>query len=411
MQPYFSQLNNRIVLTDMLFLLTSGLWIVGLVFRKLRFRWNKAYWVFAFYFFALLISTINSTSPYQSKIKLLSIMYLIGLAVLTANLVRSKRHLKHVMIVWIVATGCASLVGVITLLLFYIDRDAWLLKYTLSHYGTLPPGNYPRIQSTFLNPNMLCNYFSLSFATLLMALKTGWLNRNLFLVLCLPFTITCFLTLSPGIGGVFLIGGIWIWLSERERKNLGIARLGFTFGISVAVVFFVATLFTPIKSKTSPFHIVIPGIEQRMDPSSRLLAWRNSLHTFSNHPVTGKGIGTNIAHVSYRNPTGTLESLTDSHQMWLHLLGQAGIPGFLAICWIGIFFLRQTLPWQMRSKKGVIRGSLGIGFVAAFLYQGLSGSYEDARHLWVWMGLIAAISHSGFIWNSDETDLSSAEGE
>ena len=34
--------------------------------------------------------------------------------------------------------------------------------------------------------------------------------------------------------------------------------------------------------------------------------------------------------------------------------------------------------------------ALAIAWLDAFVYQGLTGSYEDARHLWVLLGLFLA---------------------
>ncbi len=398
MQPYFFALNNRIVGTDLLFLLTFSLWSVFLIFRKLRFKWDGAFWVLIFYLGALLLSTLLSQTPYTSGIKYLSIIYLAGMAVLTANLVRSTRHLRHVFFVWIAATAAAAAVSLFSLILFYADRDFWMLNFTLSHYGTLPPGNYPRIQSTFFNPNMLCNYFSLGLMVILASIKLGWVKTGILIVLVPLFSIACIFTISPGIGGILLSLGIWFWLTKRHTGKNRRGATGLVLGIVFAVLFFASTVFTPIQSDTSTFHVVVPLIEKHLDPSSRLLAWQNSLKTFSKYPLTGKGIGTNVANVSYKNPSGRLESLEDAHQMWLNVLGQAGLPGFFAICWICFCFLRKCLPFGISDKKTTLMSALGIGFLSAFIYQGLTGSYEDARHLWVWIGLIIAVSHTDFLW-------------
>ena len=404
MQPYVTRFNNRIMITEFVFVVTVFVWLLVLAFRKLRLKWTTSFWVFGFYLIALGVSTLFSVDPYKSQVKFLSIIYLVGLAVLTANLVRSKTHLKHVFRVWIAATACAILVSLVTLWLFYIDRDSRVLGYTLSHYGTLPPGNYPRIQSTFLNPNMLCNYFTLGFAVVLAAARTGWINSSLFYCICILSGIACVLTFSPGLGGIVLCAGIWFWLSHREKSESHLGRYGLAVGVFVAVLFFLSTILTPIKSETSPFRIDLPIIEKQLDPSSRLLAWNNSLNTFFEYPLTGKGIGTNVAEVRYQNPSGRLESLTDSHQMWLNLLAQAGVPGIFAICLIGFVFVRNFLPADLSSDKCTIKSALLIGFISAFLYQGLFGSFEDARHLWVWMGFMAAVSGDRFDWDAPEDD-------
>ena len=37
--------------------------------------------------------------------------------------------------------------------------------------------------------------------------------------------------------------------------------------------------------------------------------------------------------------------------------------------------------------------ALSLTFLNAFLYQGLTGSFEDTRHLWVLLGLLIAAAH------------------
>jgi len=37
-----------------------------------------------------------------------------------------------------------------------------------------------------------------------------------------------------------------------------------------------------------------------------------------------------------------------------------------------------------------ILAAVGLALICSFVYQGLTGSYEDARHLWVLMGIFMA---------------------
>ncbi len=162
-----------------------------------------------------------------------------------------------------------------------------------------------------------------------------------------------------------------------------------------ALLFFVATLFSPINSNASPYYWKIPIIEKRLDPSARVLAWQTSLPTIIENPVFGRGLGMPVADVRYESPTG-FQHLTDAHQMWLNIAGQAGLFGFSALCVICIFFSRQTFPFNFADSKAVLRTALGLAFSSAFLYQGLTGSFEDSRHLWVLFGLLGSITENKF---------------
>ena len=396
MQPFLFLFGQRINFTDFIFLFAFGLWFAALIFRQTFFRRSQFYSPLVIYLFAFVCSTVFSITPKLSVIKLLGEIYLIGLAVLSFNLIDTFEKLKKVFQVWLFATAIAGLTSLLTLVLFYLDRDNSLLLYTLSHYGTLPPGNYPRIESTFLNPNMLCNYLSVSLLILFASIKLKWINSVFSLILLILLSIACVFTLSPSLGGIILSSGLWLWLSFREKGNFNFARLSLMGGIFFALLFFLSAVVTPIPSETSPFYLKVPLIEKRLDPSSRVLAWETSLQTLSENPFFGKGVGTDVAHAKYLNPSGRLETLLDAHQMWLNVAGQTGISGLFALCFLCVFLFRRANVFSFASQKLILQTALGIAFLSAFLYQGLTGSYEDARHLWVLIGLLASISENDF---------------
>lgn len=338
-----------------------------------------------------------------SAAKLLGEIYLIGLAFLSFNLINSLEKFRKVFLIWLFASSITALVSLISLLLFYFDRSNPLLFYTLSHYGTLPPGNYPRIQSSFLNPNMLCNYLSISYVFLLASVKLNYISSKIFFILLILVSAACMMTISPGLGGIFLSAGLWWLLIFKEKGNFLFARLSLIGGIFAAMLFFFAIIFTPIPTETSPFYIKVPYLEKRIDPTSRVLAWQTSMQTWAENPFFGKGLGTDVSDAKYLNPSGSMETLTDAHQMWLNVAGQTGIFGLAAFCFLCIFFFRRAFIFSFDNKKAVLQTALGIAFISAFFYQGLSGSYEDARHLWILMGLLASISENDFS-NLSEND-------
>lgn len=91
-----------------------------------------------------------------------------------------------------------------------------------------------------------------------------------------------------------------------------------------------------------------------------------------------------------------METLLDAHQMWLNVAGQTGIVGLFALCFLCVFLFRRANIFSFANKKLILQTALGIAFLSAFLYQGLTGSYEDARHLWVLIGLLASVSENDF---------------
>lgn len=388
-QPFnFTYSGLVIQYTEILFLINCLIFVVGVFLKKIPIKSSKVYLIFGFYLFALFISAIFSTSVYYSFTKLAGAFYLAGLFFLAYQLVTTKQRLKKIILVWLAATFIVSIIGTITVILFYIQRDNFLLEYTLHHYGTLIPGNYPRIQTTFNHPAMLCNYLSISLAFLFIAREFNWLNNWLFYILLTLISITLIFTITPGLGGIAIIFSIILW-KFFENKKL-ISRFVLTAGIFISVTFFAASIFSPIQTETSPYFFNLPFVEKRIDPSVRLLAWQTSGETFLQNPITGKGVGTPVAAVFYKTASGQNQFLTDAHQMWLSVAAQAGIFGLLAILLITFYYSKKSFTFLSLNKNS-LRFYFAAAFFGTFLFQGFVGSFEDTRHLWIFFGLFNAV--------------------
>ncbi len=392
MLPYFDLLNNRIPLTDFIFLGVSALWFLAFVFRKIKLRWSWFYLPLAIFFFSLVLSAIFSVNQKHSLLKLLGVIYLLGLAFLAFNIVQDAKMIKRSVLTWLIATAVTCLVSIIALMVFYVDRENWLLPYTLSHYGTLPPGNYPRIQSTFLNPNMYCNYLNISAVFAVLAYKFGWVKPWLLYLFAVVFSIAAFFTISPGLGGIALCLGLWLWLEFAEKGKSLLSKLSLATGILGAILFFVSMLPSPVKFS---------------EPSSRVLVWQDAIKTLFQYPVFGKGLGEDVAAVTYVDASGGTQFLGDAHELWLNVAGEAGFVGLLAILFLTFYFFRQALPLKFTDEKSYLRIGFGLAFIGAFMYQGLSGSFEDARQIWLLIGLFGAVVETDFSNQSESAKLSS----
>jgi O-antigen ligase len=382
-----------IPVTDLAFPLVVLIWIVAVIFGAAPVVWDRFYLVLLPFLAAVLLSTVFSESRQASMIKLLGELYLIGLAVLTLNVVRTLRMQRYVIYVWLAATAVAGMVSIVSLALFYVDRSSVVLNYTLSQYGTLPPGNYPRISSTFLNPNMFCNYLNISVVLLFAAFTLGWISKKVFLPLLAIFAAAILLTISPGVGGVLLSTGIWLWIAYQKKGT--VARLSLFAGLAAAFVFFIAILISPSANTLAAFHIE-PIRDLHVYSSERVSAWIAALHTIFEHPVVGRGIGLSSGMAYSYDATGSLHSVNDAHQIWLNFGAQTGLVGLLALGLLAAYLIYRSLPFRFDgSPATALRIAFGVSFLGAFIYQGLGGSFEDARHVWVLMGLLAACPRAG----------------
>jgi O-antigen ligase len=282
------------------------------------------------------------------------------------------------------------MVCVATLLVFYLDPGNRVLRYTLFHFGTLPPGHYPRVKLTFLNANMLCNYLTVSLCILLVARWLDWIPKRAAALLLAGLLLAAVLTISPGLGGIFLAAGLWLWLAWRESRPAA-GRLALAAAMAVAILFVPAMAVTPILHPTAPFLIHVPGTEFVLAPAGRLMIWMDAVRNFLADPLTGRGIGQETVLVHYISPSGENQELTDAHNTFLNLAVQCGIVGLAALLSLFGYMARKTLPFTLPAGgMGVARLGLGLGLLNGFVYQGLGGSFEDSRHLWVLFGLFLA---------------------
>jgi O-antigen ligase len=212
-------------------------------------------------------------------------------------------------------------------------------------------------------------------------------------------------TLSAGLGGMILSLGIWFWAIFRANKKPLFSKIVIASAIIFAVLVFSSTLISP-DTKNTAQEFSLPFSDKKIEASVRVLVWENSLDNFREFPFVGKGTGTNTASLQYATLSGDHQILLDAHNIWLNVLGQTGLLGFVAFVSLIIFLItRCRFCFDKLSERNLIHLALSCAFVGAFLYQGLSGSYEDARHLWVLFGLLVGIS----TFSANDTSVASRE--
>ena len=159
-------------------------------------------------------------------------------------------------------------------------------------------------------------------------------------------------------------------------------------------MFIIVGLIAPNLYPTAPFYVDVPIIEKRIAPSVRILTWTGAFETFTHHPIFGIGLDQPVCNVEYLDLSGKNQRLDDAHNLFLNIAAQEGILGFLAILAITIYLSQKLFPLiSTDDKPNIWRIGLTIAFVSGFIYQGLSGSFEDTRHLWVLIGLCLSVEN------------------
>jgi O-antigen ligase len=387
MQPTVPWLGFQVVATDFLYLAVLAAGTVDVAQRRVQLTWHRGYWVLVFYLGAMLASAAAAGMPRQAIAKLATQVYLLSLPVLVCCLVRSERRLRQAMLVWIAGSGLVSLVGVLSLVVFVVDPHNLLLASTSYGFGSLPPGGYPRLQLTFVNANMLCNYLTVCLEIVLLAGWKGWIARVPFLLLLAGVLISALFTISPGLGGIALVLGAWGWFMLEGHRPVA-ARLSLAIGVVVAVAFVLAAATTPFGRPGDRVLFTVPGTGIEVAPAVRSYIWADALDTIAADPLFGRGIGSDPVLVHYQVPSGESQTLVDAHNVFLSVGAQCGLIGLAALAALLAFVWRQGL--SRRACTNLVPVGLGFAFFNAFAYQGLTGSFEDARHLWVLFGLLLA---------------------
>ena len=340
---------------------------------------SPVWWALALYGAALCASAAASADRAHSFLKLAGNVYLIGLAALTLLHVQSIDAFRRVLTAWLagtVVTLGAAFAGLLLFAAGVIDPHQNLF---LSIHGSLPEGGYPRVMALFQNPNMYCAYMVASLALLITVRHLGWCRRGV-PAFAAALVVAAVFSLSPGLGGLLLVIAFGAWCEWRVSRPRLVA-LTIAGSVLGATFFLLAITAVPAPGvPLSPWHL---------RPSSRLLTWIGSFQTFLDHPWFGKGVGLDVVAIGYRNSSGVYEWLTDAHSTWMSVLAQDGIVGLAALVALVAVLLRGA-RWSLADRAGVLQTGLIVAFVSGFFYQAFSGSFENTRHVWVLIGLLAA---------------------
>ncbi|MDT9597672.1 O-antigen ligase family protein [Sphingosinicella rhizophila] len=387
MQPQIQFHGFKIIAADGLFLITFAIWLLALALGGARLRWHPFFWLLLLYFAAMANSAIFSPDVRTSMIKLLGTLYLLSLPVMVLSLVENEDDLRRLMRTWLGATALLALMALASLVLFAWRPDHPLLDIALFGFGSLPEGPYPRLRLSFENANMLCHYLSIGLLLALASRQAGWLPAASFRILLLAILVTALFTLSPGLGGLIFCGGLWAALLLRQsgsRWTKGPAAVGIAGGLA----FLLAAMIAPQVHDTAPFLIHVPFADVGIAPSGRIMTWLGALDTLRADPLHGGGLGLGATSTLYHAPT-RMQVLTDAHNIFLNVGAETGLPGLVAILLMAAWLAKVAMPSSLEAF-GPVRAGLGIAVLGAFIYQGLTGSFEDARHLWVLIGLFLA---------------------
>lgn len=381
MLPYREVLGSAVTATDAFAALTFVLFGLAVVTRKLPLRRGRFLVAVAAYLGAMLLAT--AFAPERRLGRLVIEGYLLALGVVAYHLARGPTHLARTWLVWSASAALNAAAMLATVVLFYAAGVKDPRKNPLLwNAGSLPVGDYPRVKGLFLNANMTASYLAVSACLALgLAMSLPPARRRFPLVAAALCCAAAVPTFSTALGGLALaLGGLaWLWQKEAGKPRL--LRAALPGAALFAGALLVVTAVYP-RFDNSTFA----GLE----PSPRWLAWKTSLRTVLDHPIFGKGLGAELADARFLTSRGVAERLTDPHDAWLSVTGQSGLPGLAAFGFLIATLCRGFSGMTVTGERTAVQRTALMAALVVFLYQSMSASLEDVRHVWVLFGMLGA---------------------
>lgn len=293
---------------------------------------------------------------------------------------------------WLLAAGVSIALGLIQVAGFYAARR-WFADAFPCSYGRIPEGPYPRICGPFRNPNAFVDYLAAT-APLAILFARDLVPRRWLIPAAGAFGVASLFTLSSGIGGIAVAAAIAGGAVVPARRRVLLAG-----GLLVAAGFLLASVGYRVPAGFG--HVSVPGGEWHVLKGPRVHTWLSAVATIRDHPVTGVGYGSLVAHAPrlrrwYRQ--GYAEALhvdrpptKDAHQTWLSVAGQAGLVGLAAFVGLLVACVRGLSAAGRRGPPRGIAPRLAVavfaGLVGTVGYHGLFASVEEFRHVWALVAL------------------------
>jgi O-antigen ligase len=379
---------SYVELSDLLFVLAGLAWVGALATRAERLRWRRAHLPLAGYVAVAVSSGVWAVSSRAWLVHAAAAVYQAGLCLMVAQLLEREARRRIVVSAWLCALAITVALGLAGVALFYAGVSERAHNPFLWNYGSVPVGNYPRLYVLFRNGNALCNYLIVGVGV---ALAFARLSRRVLWSGIAAALLVAVFTLSPGVGGLLLLLGLWLWWT-RPAPSLW-RRAALALGVLAALGFFALSVVSVVprgqgELRLGPVDVVLAG-------SPRISVWSSAARLFAEQPLLGQGLGAPSATITDPRvftprdqwteavtQTAFAPRASDAHNTALSLLSQLGLTGF-ALFALFVFLVFGELCAAPRA----IAHGLGAALCGALLYHGLFGSFEEMRHLWLLFGL------------------------
>ena len=364
-------LSPTLYVTDMLILLIFVFWIFSkskflisnfppaLAFGKSRWRAGKflikskfsksKLAIFIFVLF-LIIGIVSSKSPAAGFFGLIRLLGFVFLGFYTAKNINALK-LQNVLLMFSLGIVFESFLAISQYFnhgsingIFYFFGERFFNSLTPGIANASLGGElFLRPYGTFPHPNVLAGYLVIGM-TLISSkfkVKSSKLRKIFYCVALLIGTVAIFLTLSRVaiLLWVVILGFVFVRRFIKTKSKISIFYLLFSI-FALGVVSFLL-INSPLGSRFTELKLTDESIAQR----ESLI--QSSILMIKDSPMVGVGLNNFLINLPYyQESTTPLFYLQPVHNLFLLILSEIGITGFLFVLW----FMFRTAE-EMRRKK------------------------------------------------------------
>ncbi len=400
---------------------------VSLFFKKPK----SAYTQYKIEFLILGLFIINALSLFVAQDTLIGIKRLIyfsnlGMLFFVVREVINEENLPTLALDIGLSSMVVILTGFVQLISTYflsIDMFAnfWALQIQRALYGNA-------WANIVINANTWFAYFQDTIHLRMFASFPDSHSFPLFLIMALVFIIWLFfkalqkrhrraytygLLIASGVFEIVLSGtrGVWaaiifplftlmyIIIRYREYRLSGLVAIAplllFIFFLPFSSLIFGSQQFR-LSGNAGQEEILFRRIKSIIDISEtsnngRIFIWKETLKSIKNHPLLGVGIG-NFPTILKQNPTA-IKAGSSAHNIYLHIMAESGIGGFILFMLILYEILRNALRLSQGREEGArLFGLLSFFYIIWILcYSMTDVAIFDERSFLMLMILTGAI--------------------
>jgi hypothetical protein len=326
------------------------------------------------------LSFVWGTSFLASLIDLFKKIYGLAIFYLTLNIVRQRKDLNTVLIVWVITGLSMGVIGLYELMTTGLQFAEPLAETTIAHWG-----EPVRTSAYAENPNKLafdlgiCIYLTLAFYSI---------NKKLLVKVFAFFTLILMLivfasTLSRiGLIAFSLSLFFFLVVAPKIRKPVTVVVLvGFFAFLLISTTAYREVLYQRLLG------IIEPSTTE--DLPGRLNIWMVGLKMFIKQPVFGVGVG------SFHQLASTFGAinLDSPHNIFIYILSEFGLVGISLFAFLIAKFIAEVRQGFRKisdaSDKLILYGL--ITAIVSYPLQGMISSFRlRENNMWAILGLIFA---------------------